>query len=118
MNPDYLWLTVAIEKLAFFVAAPLLSISIAYAAWRGKPQNFNTDRYAIACIASWLTALLLFACAKWINADVRTGEYFLQFACALLSFLLLGVSAGCMFPVVLRVWRWHKASRLRNGNLT
>ena len=69
-------------------------------AWRGKPQNFNTERYAMVCVASGLTAVLLFTGAKWMNADVRTAEYFLQLACVLLSFLLLGVSAGCISPVL------------------
>jgi len=118
MNPHYLWLTDAIQLLAFFVVAPLLSIAIAYAAWQGKPQNVNSKRYGVVCVASGVTAVLLFVFAKWMNADVRTAAYFLQLACILLSFLLLGVGAGCLVPVLLRAWRWHKASQLRDDSLT
>jgi hypothetical protein len=72
MNPDYLWLTGAIELLTFFVAGPVLAIAIAYAAWRGKPKIFNPERYGMMCIASGVTASLLFVFVKWMNADVRT----------------------------------------------
>jgi hypothetical protein len=44
MNPDYLWL---IELLTFFLVGPVLAIAIAYAAWRGKRNNFNPKRYEI-----------------------------------------------------------------------
>ena len=117
MNPDYLWLTGTIELLTFFVVAPLLSIVIAYAAWRGKPRNFNSERYLVVCIGSGVLAVLLFVFAKWMNADVRTAAYFVQLICILLSFLLLGVGAGCLVPVLLRAWGWHKASRLRDDGL-
>ncbi|MGB9103778.1 MAG: hypothetical protein WCC59_03380, partial [Terriglobales bacterium] len=69
MNPDYLWLTGAMELLTFFVVGPALAIAIAYAAWRGKPQNFNPERYGMVCVASGVTASLLFGSAKWLNAD-------------------------------------------------
>jgi hypothetical protein len=118
MNPDYLWLTGALELLTFFVVGPVLAIAIAYAAWRGKPQNFNPERYGIVCIASGVTAFLLFGFAKWMNADVRTTQYFLQLACVLLSGLLFGVFMGCGFPVLLRLWRWHKTTRLPDDHQT
>jgi hypothetical protein len=52
------------------------------------------------------------------NSDVRTAEYFLQLTCALLGFLLLGVSTGCLIPVLLRAWRSHKGSRLTDECLS
>jgi hypothetical protein len=112
MNPDYLRLTGAIELLTFFVVGPALAIAIAYAAWRGKPNNFTPERYAIVCVASGVTASLLFGFVKWMNADVRTPQYYLQFACFLLSGLLFGAFMGTGFSVLLRLWRWHKATRL------
>lgn len=112
MNPDYLWLTGAMELLTFFVVGPVLAIAIAYAAWRRKPQNFNLKRYGMVCVASGVTSVLLFAFAKWVNADVRTPQYFLQFACVLLSGLLFGVFMGSGFPALLGFWRWHKSTRL------
>jgi hypothetical protein len=118
MNPDYLWLTEAVELLIFFVVRPVLAIAIAFAAWRGKPQNVNTERYGMVCVASGVIASLLFGFAKWMNADVRTAQYFLQFAYVLLSGLLFGVFMGCGFSVLLRLWRWHKTTRLADDNQT
>jgi hypothetical protein len=118
MNPDYLWLTGALQLLTLFVVGPVISIAIAYAAWRRKPQNFNPQRYGLLCVASGVGASLLLVLAKWINADVRTSQYFLQLACVLLGGLLLGVGMGCIFPVLLHVWRWHKTTRLAGHNQT
>jgi len=118
MNPDYLWLTGAMELLTFFVVGPVLAIAIAYAAWRGIPQNFSPRRYGTVCIASGVTAFLLFGLAKWMNADVRTPQYFLQFTCFLTSGLLFGVFMGSGSSVLLRLWRWHKATRLSDSRRT
>jgi uncharacterized membrane protein YedE/YeeE len=116
MNPDYLWLTGAMQLVSIFVVGPVLAIAIAYAAWRGKPQNFTPARYGMVCVASGVTASLLFGFAKWMNADVRTAQYFLQLACVLVSGLLFGVGMGSFFPVLLHVWRWHKTTRLTDHN--
>ena len=116
MNPEYLWLTEAMVVLTFFVVGPVLAIAIAYAAWRGKPNNFNPERHGMMCVASGVAAFLLLGLAKWMNADVRTALYFLQLGCGLLSGLLLGVCMGCGFPVLVGVWRWHKATRLKDDN--
>jgi hypothetical protein len=112
MNPDYLWLTGAMQLLTFFVVGPAIAIAIACAAWRGESHNFNPKQYGTACIASGVTASLLFAFAKWMNVGIRTAQYFLQLTCVLLSGLLFGVCMGCFFPIVLHVWRWHKTTRL------
>jgi peptidoglycan biosynthesis protein MviN/MurJ (putative lipid II flippase) len=112
MNPDYLWLTGALQLLTLFVVAPTLGIAIAYAAWRGKPQNVRPDRYPMLCIASGIIAVLLFGFAKWLDADVRTPQYFLQVACVLISGLLFGVFMGYGISVLLGSWRWHKRTRL------
>jgi len=112
MNPDYLWLTEAIELLTLFVVGPVLAIAIRYAAWTGKENNLNSQRPEVVCIASGVAGFLLFAFVKWPNADVRTPQYFLQFACFLLSGILFGVFMGTGFSAFLRLWRWHKATRL------
>src|SRR5690242_18857318 len=95
MNPDYLWVTGAMQLLTFFVLAPILGTAIGYAAWRGKPQNFDRERYGMTSVASGIATALLFAYARHINADVRTTQYFLQLACVLLSGLLFGVFMEC-----------------------
>ena len=114
MNPDYLWFTGAIELLTFFVVGPVLAIAVAYTAWRKKPQDFNAGRYGMLCVVSGAIAFLLFVFAKWLNADVRTPRYFLQLAAILLSGLLFGLFMGYGFSALLRVLRWHKATRLRD----
>ncbi len=113
MNPKYLWLTETMELLTFFVIGPALGIVVAYAAWRGKPRSFNRETYGVLCIGSGVACLLLVWIAKWIDADVRNPQYFVQLASVLLSFLLLGVSMGCGFALLLRYWHWHKSTRLR-----
>jgi hypothetical protein len=112
MNPEYLWLAGVIQLLTFFVVGPVLAIAIGYAAWRGKPKDFNPKRYGIVCVTSGATAVLLIVFAKWMNADVRTAQYFLQLSCVLLSGLLFGVFMGCGFSVLLSLLDWHKATRL------
>src|SRR5216683_8017585 len=108
MNPEYLWLTGALQLLTFFVVGPVLAIAIAYAAWRGKPQSFDSERYAMVCVACGVASVLLFVCAKRINADVRETQYFFQLACMLLSALLFGAFMGCGGVLILRSWRWHQ----------
>ena len=118
MNPDYLWLTGAIQLLTIFVVGPLVGSAIAYAAWRGKPQGFRAEHYVVAWIASGAAVLLLFGFAKHLNADVRTAQYFLQLSCVLLGGVLFGAFMGSGLAVVLHAWRWHKKTRAMNHNQT
>ena len=97
MNPRYLWLTEAMELLTFFAIAPALAIVIAYRAWRERERDPNPKRYGMRCFASFGAFLLLFGFAKWIDADIRTPQYFLQLTCAVLSFLSLGLFMGMAF---------------------
>jgi len=112
MNPHYLWLTEGLELLTFFVIGPAFAIVIAYRAWREKEHTSNPKRYGMQCVVSGGAALLLFALAKWIDADVRTPQYFLQLTCVLLSLLSFGVCMGCFFSVLLNLRRWHNTTRL------
>jgi hypothetical protein len=114
MNPHYLWLTEGLELLTFFVVAPALAIVVAYRAWRATATDHtpNPKRYGTQCVVSGGAALLLFALARWIDADVRTPQYFLQLTCVLLSLLSFGVCMGCFFSVLLDLWRWHNTTRL------
>ena len=81
-------------------------------------QNFTPQRYGMLALASGFAAFLLLGFAKWMNADVRTAQYFLQLACVLLSGLLFGVCMGCGFCVLVGSWRWHNKTRLMHDNLT
>ncbi len=114
MNPDYLWLAGATQLLTFFVIGPVLAIAIAFNIWRTKRQDLRPQRYGMVGVASGMTSVALLGFAKWMNADIRTPQYFLQLACVLFSGLLFGVFMGCGFPVLLSSWRWHKKTRLKH----
>jgi len=110
MDPHYLWLTERLELLSFFVFGPVVSIMVAYRAWR---KDEPRKSYVKRCVAFAVAFLLLFALAKSIHADVRTPEYFLQLTCVLLSFLSFGISQGYLLSALLNWWRWHNATRLK-----
>jgi len=112
MNPDYLWLTGALQLLTIFIAGPVIGIAMAYAAWRRRAQDLNPRRYGKLCVASGVSACLLWVLAKWLNADVRTPQYFLQLTFVLVGGLLFGIAVGSLFPVLLHFWQWHKGTRL------
>jgi hypothetical protein len=112
MNPDYLWFADATQLLTLFVISPLLAIVIALKAFRATPHELKPKKYGIVCVASGLISVVLVGLAKWMNADIRTPQYLLQLAGIVLGGLLLGVSMGCGFRVLLSFWRWHKATRL------
>ncbi len=118
MNPHYLWLADAVLLLTVFVLGPVIGIAIAYAEWKEKRKHLTTQLYVIGWLGSAVAFALLFGFAKWLDADVRTPQYFLQLASMLLGGLLLGVCMGCGFCVLLRGWRWHKKTRLRHDNST
>ncbi|HEV7220618.1 MAG: hypothetical protein ACHP8A_03505 [Terriglobales bacterium] len=118
MNPKYLWLADALQLLVFFVVGPVLAIAIAYSGWRGKSRRFTSERFGIVCVVSGIAAVLMLVCARRINADVRDAQYFLQLGCMLLSGLLFGVYMGCGGVLILRMWFWHKATRVVDNNRT
>jgi len=113
MNPRYLWLTEGLELLTFFLFGPVLAIAVAYRTWREKGHVLSPGRYGMRCAGFAAAFVLLFALARWIDADVRTPQYFLQLACVLLSFLSFGFAQGYFFCVLLALWRWHNATRLK-----
>lgn len=110
MNPRYHWVTESMELLTFSAIEPALAIVIAYRAWRQK-ESINQKRCAMRCVASGGTALLLFGLAKWIDADIRKPQYFVQLACVLVSFILWGVCQGQFFSVLVGVWRRYGSTR-------
>ena len=120
MNPKYLPLVDALEFLTVFGIGPLLACAIAYAAWSRKPRTFTARQWRLVCVASGVAALLLFAFAKWLDADVRTSQFFLQLAAVLVFGLLWGVFMGAGAAVLLDVlpaaWRFHKRTGLSDND--
>lgn len=112
MNPKYLWVTETIEILTFSVITPVVATVTAYRAWRRREHNLNPRRDGMRGVWFAVAGIGLFGFAKWLDADVRTPQYFLQLASMLLSFLLLGVSMGLGFSVLLGTLLWHDKTRL------
>jgi|ERR1017187_8529970 hypothetical protein len=113
MNAHYLWLPEGLELLTFFVIAPALAVFIAYRAWRDK--NTNPKKSGMHCIVSGAVALPLLFFVQGRGVDLHSFQYFLLLGCTLLSVLLLGVVMGSGFAVLLGVWRWHNATRLKSS---
>ncbi len=113
MNPDYLWVTEGLQLIAMLGVMPLLALAIGYVAWRGKSPFFKSGRYRIIGLASLIASLLLFGLAHWIDADVRSAEYFVELGVFVLSVVLFGVAIGCGFGEFLRMWRWHRRTKLQ-----
>ena len=84
---------------SFFVVAPSLAAAIVYAAWKGKPKNFDRKMYWTAFAAAIGVSAFLFVFAQRMQADVRTWQYPVQVACFVLAALLSGVAGGCMIGI-------------------
>jgi hypothetical protein len=113
MNPDYLWITTGVEFIALFVLGPILGFAIAYDAWKCDSKRLNLQRYLLLCGVLGITSFLLFGLATWIDADVRTPQYFFQFALVVIGSLFFHAAGGCLFPLMLTIWRWHQSTRLQ-----
>ncbi len=48
-----LWVEAAFLVFTFFVIVPSIAAAIGYAAWKGKPKNFDREMYwtAFACVS-------------------------------------------------------------------
>ena len=85
--------------LTFFVFVPSIAAAIGYAAWKGKPKNFDREMYWTAFAAAMIVSAFLMIFAQRMHADVRTWQYIVQVACFTLGTVLFGVAAGCVVGV-------------------
>jgi integral membrane sensor domain MASE1 len=85
--------------LTFFVFVPSIAAAIGYAAWKGKPENFNREMYWTAFAAAIIASVFLMVFAQRMQADVRTWQYLLQVACFGFGALLFGVAGGCLVGI-------------------
>jgi membrane protease YdiL (CAAX protease family) len=94
-----LWVEAGLLIFAFFVVVPSIAALIGFAAWKGKPKNFNREMYWTAFAAATVLSLFLMVIAQRMHADVRTWQYPVQVACFGLGALLFGVAGGCMIGI-------------------
>jgi len=91
-----LWVEAALLIFTFFVVVPSIAAAIGYAAWKGKPKNFDRQMYWTAFATAIGLSLFLMVFAQRMHADVTTWQYLVQMACFGLGALLFGVAGGCM----------------------
>jgi len=93
------WVEVAVLIFTFFVIVPSIAAAIGYAAWKGKPKNFNREMFWTAFAAATGVSLFLMVFAQRMHADVRTWQYLVQLASFGSGALLFGVAGGCMIGI-------------------
>ena len=54
-----MWVGAGFLIFTFFVAVPSIAAVIGYAAWKGKPKNFNREMYWTAFAAAIIASLFL-----------------------------------------------------------
>src|SRR5215469_1750973 len=91
-----LWIEAGLLIFTFFIVVPSIAAAIGYAAWKGKPKNFDRQMYWTAFAAATGVSLFLMVFAHRMQADVRTWQYLAQVACFGLGVLLFGVAGVCM----------------------
>jgi hypothetical protein len=94
-----LWVEAGLVIFTFFVVVPSIAAAIGYAAWKGKPKNFDREMYWTAFATATGVSLLLMVFAHRMQADVRTWQYLAQIVCFGLGALLFGVAGGCMIGI-------------------
>ena len=99
-----LWFGAGFLLCSFFIVVPSIAAAIGYAAWKGKPSNFDREMYWTAFAAATGVSLFLMVLAQRMHADVRTWQYLAQLALFGLGALLFGV-AGHDWDFHLPPWR-------------
>ena len=95
-----LWILDLMLLFILFVLAPLVAAVIARAAWKGKPDNFNREKYIVALVASTIIACVLMVNAHWLQADITSGKFLVELICFILGAAMFGVAGGCLVGAV------------------
>jgi len=93
------WVEGGLFILTFFVVVPSIAAAIGYAAWNGKPKNFDREMYWTAFATATGVSLFLMVFAQRMHADVRTWQYLAQVICFGSGAILFGVAGGCMIGI-------------------
>jgi multidrug transporter EmrE-like cation transporter len=88
--------------LMMSVGIPGIAVTIAYAAWRGKPKTFDREMYWTSFATAGIASVLVFVLAQKLNSNGLAG-HILPVLCLLLALLLFGVSMGC--GIAIFAWR-------------
>jgi len=86
--PLYLWIEDAVFFLVLSIAAPGVAVAIGYAAWLGKPKDWDRSMYWTAFVASALVSVLVMVWAQRMRIDLTVWWA-----------LLFGVAGGCVLSV-------------------
>jgi uncharacterized membrane protein len=97
--PLPIWVEAALVFLVFVVIVPAIAAVIGYAAWRGRPKNWDRSMYWTAFAVSIMASGFLMVYAQRMQADVRTLQYIVQIALFGLGALLFGVAGGCVVGI-------------------
>jgi ABC-type Na+ efflux pump permease subunit len=92
-NPN--WLIDGLLLLILFGGAPSIAAAVGYAAWKGKPKNFDREMYWTAFIAIGAVSAFVIMFALRMRVDVGTWQYLFQCASFSLGAVLFGISMGC-----------------------
>ena len=70
---------------------PCIAAVIGFAAWNGKPKNFDRHSYVLGFVATMLVSFIILGFATNMHADIRTWQYALEIACFTLGAITFGV---------------------------
>jgi len=85
------WVELGFILFTFFVIAPAIAATIAYAAWKGKPKGFDRDMYWTAFVSTGAVAGFILVYAQ---RNGGTWPRAVRLACLVLGALLFGVAFG------------------------
>ena len=94
-----IWVEAALLFLAFCVVAPAIASVIGYAAWRGRPKNWDRSMYGTVFAILIMSSGFLMGYAGRMQADVRTWQYLAQITVFGLGVILFGVAGGCLVAI-------------------
>jgi hypothetical protein len=91
-----LWILELMLLFILFVLAPVISVVIARASWKGKPDNFSREKYFVLFVVCVIAACVLMINARWLQADITTPKFLIELICFILGAVTFGISGGCL----------------------